>query len=150
MNSFKVVCGVVSVVAFGMAGCNDGKKVEVIPVTGMVLIDEKPISGVALTLVPQAGVQGRGGYATSAVDGTFELLAEPDVKGVAPGNYRVLFQKYAMPDGSPVPPGTSWADANLINQLPALYSHPEQSPIYATIPTGDGQGLMFRLSSRPR
>lgn len=150
MKSLRTVYGVLSIAALALSGCGRSANFEVVPVNGTVFVDEKPISGVALTLVPQEGVKGRGGYATSAGDGSFELQAEPEVKGVVPGNYRVLFQKYAMPDGSPVPPGTSSADANLINQLPAVYSHPEQSPVYTTIPATDGGGLVFRLSSRPR
>ena len=104
----------------------------------------------AVTLIPQEGVLGRGGYATSGVDGTFALQAEPEAIGVAAGTYRVLLQKYAMPDGSPVPPGTSAADANLINQLPVLYSYPERSPLSVTIPSADGQAFLFKMSSNLR
>ncbi|QDT02381.1 hypothetical protein K227x_07570 [Rubripirellula lacrimiformis] len=138
------------ILALASIGCDGGTTYEVVAATGIVLLDNKPIEGVSVTLVPQRGIKGRGGYATSASDGTFTLQSEPEVEGVVPGNYMVLFRKYAMPDGSSVPPGTSAADANLINQLPEIYSHPEKSPIYATIPPTEPGGLSFELSSRPK
>tara|TARA_R110002167_G_scaffold257379_1_gene463817 strand:- start:440 stop:904 length:465 start_codon:yes stop_codon:yes gene_type:complete len=140
----------VAILTLASIGCDGGTTYEVVAATGTVLLDNKPIEGVSLTLVPQRGVMGRGGYATTGSDGTFTLQSEPEVTGVVPGNYMVLFRKYAMPDGSPIPPGTSAADANLVNQLPEIYSHPEKSPIYATIPATGQEGLSFELSSRPK
>tara|TARA_R110002073_G_scaffold36582_18_gene106561 strand:- start:1128 stop:1586 length:459 start_codon:yes stop_codon:yes gene_type:complete len=139
----------VLVLALASSGCDGTATYDVVAASGTVMLDNKPIEGVSVTLVPQRGIKGRGGYATSSSDGTFTLQSAPEVNGVVPGNYLVLFRKYAMPDGSPVPPGTSAADANLINQLPEIYSHPEKSPIYATIPATGPEGLSFQLSSRP-
>lgn len=150
MKLFKKISHVLLVSCVGTLGCGKGDSVVLVPASGTVMLDEKPVAGVAVTLIPQEGVLGRGGYATSGVDGTFALQAEPEAIGVAAGTYRVLLQKYAMPDGTPVPPGTSAADANLINQLPALYSHPERSPFSVTIPSADGQALSFKMSSNLR
>lgn len=150
MKRFKFISFVVLISCIGALGCGKGESLELVAASGTVMLDEKPVAGVAVTLIPQDGVMGRGGYATSGVDGTFALQAEPEAIGVAAGTYRVLLQKYAMPDGSPVPPGTSAADANLINQLPAVYSHPERSPLSVTIPIPDGQALSFKMSSSLR
>ncbi|GAA5507919.1 hypothetical protein [Novipirellula caenicola] len=149
MQIFNPLVCSVAILILASIGCGSSTTYDVVAASGTVMLDNKPIEGVSLTLIPQAGIKGRGGYATSASDGTFTLQSAPEVMGVVPGNYMVLFRKYAMPDGSPVPPGTSAADADLINQLPEIYSHPEKSPIYATIPATGPEGLSFELSSRP-
>jgi len=133
-----------------MLGCDKGPVIDVVPASGTVMMDGKPLTGVTLTLVPQEGVKGRGGYAVTAEDGSFQLQTSPELTGVPPGNYRVLFQKLTMPDGSPIPPDTAGAEAGLVNQLPPIYANPEQSPISATIPTPGGEALAFDLKSRPR
>lgn len=133
-----------------LSGCETETIGEVVPAAGIVTLDGKPISGVAVSLVPQEGVKGRGGYGTTGEDGAFSLQADMDVMGVPAGNYRVTLQKYTMPDGSPIPPDTSGADAGIVNQLPPVYSDPEQSQVYVTFPTPDGQPVKIDLKSRPR
>jgi len=139
-----------AIVAMFLVGCEGDSVGEVVPASGVVTFDGKPIAGVSITLVPQEGVKGRGGYGTTGEDGSFELQSAPEVNGVPAGYYRVLFQKFAMPDGSPIPPDTSAADAGLVNQLPEVYSHPEHSTVYVTFPTPDGQPITIDLKSRPR
>jgi len=152
--SIRLVPGLVSVLMFAatlsLTGCDDGGPGELVPLTGVVLLDGTPVSDVSLTLVPQIGVQGRGGYAKSTGDGSFEFQTSPEDMGVSPGKYRVLFQKYAMPDGSPIPPNTSAADAGLVNEMPALYSNPETSPVFAEVSTDATEPLRFELESRPK
>lgn len=131
-------------------GCETESVVEVVPAAGVVTLEGKPISGVTVTLVPQQGVKGRGGYGLSGEDGSFSLQSDSEVPGVPPGNYQLLFQKYAMPDGSPIPPDTLGADAGIVNLLPAFYSSIEQSTVYVTFPTPDGQPVKIDLKSRPR
>jgi len=133
-----------------MLGCDNGALIDVVPASGTVMMDGKPLPGVSLTLVPQEGVKGRGGYAITAEDGSFQFQTSPEQTGVPAGNYRVLFQKFTMPDGSPIPPDTIGADAGIVNQLPSIYANPEQSPISATIPPPSGESLAFNLKSRPQ
>jgi len=136
-------------IALASVGCDDSGLGDVVPLTGVVLLDGKPAPDVSLTLVPQIGVQGRGGYAKSAADGSFEFQASPEIVGVLPGKYRVLIQKYAMPDGSPIPPNTSAAEVGLVNELPSLYSNPETCPLFANVPADNAGPLTFELKSRP-
>jgi hypothetical protein len=138
-----------AVVVLLLTGCGESNGIgEVVPAAGIVMVDGKPVSGISITLAPQEGVAGRGGYGSTGEDGSFSLQADTEVPGVPPGNYRMMLQKYAMPDGSPIPPDTSAADAGLVNLLPAIYSHPEQSPVYVTFPTPDGQPVKIDLKSR--
>jgi hypothetical protein len=131
-------------------GCETKNVVDVVPAAGVVTLEGKPISGVSITLVPQEGVKGRGGYGLSGEDGSFSLQYDTEVPGVPAGKYQVLFQKYAMPDGSPIPPDTMGADAGLVNLLPPFYSSIDQSTVYISFPTPDGQPVKIDLKSRPR
>lgn len=133
-----------------LSGCEKDSVGDVVPAAGVVTLDGKPISGVSITLVPQEGVMGRGGYGSTGEDGSFSLQSDTEVPGVPAGNYKMLLQKYAMPDGSPIPPDTSAADAGLVNLLPPVYSDPEQSTVFITFPTSDGQPVKVDLKSRPR
>ena len=150
MQMWKPFFCVLAVVSLGGVGCDSKPALDVVPASGTVFYDNQPIEGVTLTLVPQEGVKGRGGYAVSAADGTFKFQASPEAEGVVPGKYLVLFQKYTMPDGSPIPPGTSAADANFSNELSEVYSQPDQSPIYTTISDAGENDLKFELTARPQ
>lgn len=149
MRTCKCWFAFVAAATMLMVGCEKESVVEVVPAAGVVSLDGKPISGVSITLVPQEGVKGRGGYGSTGEDGSFSLRSDTEVPGVPAGNYRMLLRKYAMPDGSPIPPDTSAAEAGLVNLLPPVYSDPEQSMVYATFPTPDGQPVKIDLKSRP-
>jgi len=151
VSLFKRWCFVMTIASAMLVGCggeNGGE--DLVPATGMVKLDGKPIAGVSLTLVPQEGVKGRGGYAVSGPDGAFAFQSDVDVPGVPAGNYRVLMQKYAMPDGSPIPPDASAADAGIVNQLLPIYADPDQSPAYLTFPAPDPSGITIELKSKLR
>lgn len=150
MTTCKYWFVLTAVAAVLLAGCETDAIGEVVPAAGIVTLDGKPIAGVSISLVPQEGVEGRGGYGTTGEDGSFSLQADTDVMGIPAGYYRIMLLKYAMPDGSPIPPDTSAADAGIVNLLPPVYSDPEQSQVYATFPTPDGQPVKIDLKSRPR
>jgi len=130
-----------------VAGCS-GPPDATVAATGTVNLDGKPIEGVTISLVPQAGVQGVGGYGISDVEGKFVLKSGPEATGVMPGTYRVLFQKMRQKDGSPIPPDAMEADFEVVNHLPPVYAHPDHTPVSFVIPTPDGQPLAVDLKSR--
>jgi len=137
-------CLFVGVLVF--AGCS-GPPDETVAAGGVVHLDGKPVDGVTVSLVPQQGVRGRGGYGVTDAEGKFTFSSGPETIGVMAGTYRVLFQKMRQKDGSPIPPDAMAADIEIINQLPAVYSSPENTPISATIPNPDGD-FLFELKSR--
>lgn len=116
----------------------------------MVRLDGKPIEGVTLTLIPEMGNKGRGGYGITDSEGKFSLRTSPELEGVPAGTYKVLFQKITQPDGSPIPPDAMQADIETVNQLPERYNDPDQSQMVAVIPTTDINGLVFDLTSKGR
>lgn len=133
-----------------MTGCNPDEFGELVPAGGVVTLDGKPVAGVAISAIPQEGVKGRGGYGVTDSDGAFSLQVDTDAPGLPAGTYRLLLQKYAMPDGSPIPENASAADTNIANVLPPVYSSDERSPVYVTFPTPDGMPTKVDLKSKLR
>jgi hypothetical protein len=150
MTKYKCLFSIAPLIVALLIGCDSSGSIDVVPAAGVVTLDGKPIGGVAISLVPQEGIKGRGGYGTTGEDGSFSLQADVNVMGVPAGYYKVLLQKYAMPDGSPIPPETSAADVGAINMFPAMYADPDQSQVYVTFPTPDGQPVKIDAKSRPR
>jgi len=134
---------------FVFAGCSEPSD-ETVAAGGVVQLDGKPVEGVTVSLVPQAGVLGQGGYGITDAEGKFVLSSSPETIGVMPGTYRVLLQKIRQKDGSPIPADTMAVDIAVVNQIPALYSNPDSSPISAVIPSPDGQPMTIELKSRAR
>jgi hypothetical protein len=129
-----------------IVGCGEPPD-ETVAASGVVHLNGKPVEGVSISLVPQEGVSGRGGYGISDAEGKFVLKSGPESTGVLPGTYRVLFQKMRQKDGSPIPADAMAADIEVVNQLPPVYASPDNTPISAVIPSPDGS-FLFELKSR--
>lgn len=145
----SVRCFVLAVFCVGMAGC-EGEVLDTVDAGGLVKLDGKPAEGVMLTLVPSEGVKGRGGYGLTEGDGSVGFRVDPETPGVPPGSYLVLAQKLTMPDGSPIPPDTSGAEAEFTNKLSPIYSDPGRSPLQVTVPPTGAKDIAVELVSRPQ
>ena len=118
------------------------------PASGTVTRNGEPLAGAIVTFIPDPESPGSGGEVANAVtnsQGRFELVtALPGVpieesKGAVPGRYVVVISRILMPDGSPLPPGTTEADAmaeGAEESLPAKYSDMEQSVLEADVAGG--------------
>lgn len=97
--------GLIGVTAVALAGCGSGEPPPppLIPVSGTVSLDGKPLPGATLTFIPQGETQGAGGTGKTAAEGKYELTYGRGGKGVAAGEYRVTISKRVMPDGTEVP-----------------------------------------------
>ncbi|WP_164101480.1 carboxypeptidase-like regulatory domain-containing protein [Candidatus Laterigemmans baculatus] len=131
-------------------GCNAEPEMEVVPVSGTVQLDGKPVEGVSITLLPQSNGMRAAGFGTTDSNGQYTLQAGPEIEGVPPGNYRVLFSKMAMPDGSPIPPDAMAADVGAVNVLPEKYNSVEFSGVTLTVPPPNAEATNFELSSSGR
>lgn len=140
-----------ALVVLSTCGCGGAKSSggDLVPATGTVTLDGKPAEGIAISLIPQAGVSGKGGYGVTGPDGSFSLQVSPDQQGVVAGKYLVLMTKYTMPDGSPIPADMSAADAGLNNALPNRYSDPSTSDVYVDFPPTNPP-LVIGITSRGR
>ncbi|QDS90035.1 hypothetical protein EC9_42380 [Rosistilla ulvae] len=130
-------------------GCDGGPPLaDVYPASGRVLMDGKPIEGVSVSLLPEAGVAGRGGFGVTDANGAFSVTSVEGQDGVREGKYKVIFQKLAQPDGSPIPPGATAADVGAENILPPAYNNPEMCTMFADIKAGTNPEMEFDLNSK--
>jgi predicted small lipoprotein YifL len=82
-------CGLVMLAGVGLALPGCGKKgPALIPVSGVVALDGKPLPNVAVWLEQQKGMNP--GTGTSDEAGRFEIATHKLGKGVTPGQHRVL------------------------------------------------------------
>ncbi len=90
----KSVLSLVAVFALSLTGCGPANKVKVYPVSGQIIYDGKPASGVQVFLFPTAapGVPDvpsnpRG---LTGLDGRFSIGTFADSDGAADGSYQVV------------------------------------------------------------
>lgn len=137
--------------AAALAGCGRSKVGEVLqtfPVSGLVTVNGHPASGVSVTFLPVGGTRGQGGYAVTGEGGRFTVMSADGSTGVPEGDYKVLVSKWTLPDGSPIPAGSTAADVGAENQLPELYSDPGQSPALAKVLSGANPDIMVDVKTR--
>jgi len=82
-----------------IAGCGSGKNdgpPEVFPVSGQVLVDGKPASGIEVTLLPSDAPMvpriPRNPHGVTGSDGRFSIGTFKDADGAAEGGYQVLLK----------------------------------------------------------
>jgi hypothetical protein len=109
-----------------VAGCGG---LDLLPVTGTVTLDGKPVGDAAVTFSPTAG--GPVASGTTDAAGHFQLTTT-NRAGVMPGEYTVTITKQTMhnitSDGMPGPGGVKiqW-------HVPRRYSEPESSGLKAVV-----------------
>lgn len=122
------------------AGCS--RSLELIPVTGIVTLDGKPVEDAAVLFMPMAG--GPAASGTTDAQGRFQL-SSVNQSGVVPGEHQVTITKQTMlgitPDGLPDAGGIriQW-------HVPEKYSRPETSGLKANVDPSQGE-FRFSLSS---
>jgi len=149
----RVIGVVVGFVFLCLAGCGGSteKVVKLVPVTGLVTLDGKPLPGAAVLFRPQAGTPGDGGFGTTDDEGRYSLQHRSQKPGIELGSYTVAFSKVTLQDGSPIPEGKTAADVEAVERIPRQYTPGFQAtnpnPATAVI-VGDGGGTFdFKLVS---
>ncbi|TWU20701.1 hypothetical protein Pla52o_45800 [Novipirellula galeiformis] len=145
----KFIClGSLTLAAFivSFAGCSGGTDVELVPVSGTVTVDGKPTEGITVTLFRQSG-EGKRLIPQGQTDaeGKFTTKVSPTESGAPVGQYAVLFERWTLPDGSPIPEGQTPADSGAVNQIPQRYTDPSTSPETVTIAADGADNLSFDL-----
>lgn len=122
-----------------LPGCGGGTETPTLaPVSGIVEINGKPASAVTVIFTPASATSTSGASATTGPDGKYELMHRSGELGIEPGTYGVLFSRYLMPDGSPVPPGQSPTDAGANETIPERFRNFESPPQTVTVPAEGG------------
>jgi hypothetical protein len=133
-----------AVAAFVLSGCGSkpAPPTDLVPVEGQLLLDGKPLTGAAITLLPQDAA-GKASAGTSDTSGNFRLSALSGDFGAKPGKYKVLV--IGRPTGGYAPPpGPDEVPLSAI--VPARYGLPEATPLHIEVPPPGP--LVLRLTSR--
>lgn len=133
-------------VALSLAGCG-GEKFVIVPVSGVVTVDGKPVEGVHLTFQPfredGADSAGYGAYGETDAQGRFTLtsltLEGREMPGAVVGKHRIEMTAATQVDPS--------SDLNQFTRekIPRRYMN---EPFIREI-TGETDSLNFELTSRP-
>jgi hypothetical protein len=122
-----------------------------VPAEGLVILDDKPLSGATITFIPQGETAGQAGVGTSDANGRF-ALSTPDLAtpGVAVGTYRVLISKKINPDGTDFRPSPDQDPmlAAYKELLPPIYHDEAKSVLQAEVPAEGTKTLEFKLRSK--
>ncbi len=136
------------------AGCGGGP----VPVRGRVLLDDVPVAGATVLLMPSKG--GHPASGLTDANGTFRLWTYKPYDGALPGEYKVVVAKT---DAIPPPPAAEHGDADSVNNhykglkatrankkpvLPAVYADAARTPLRCTVPP-DGE-LVLPLQRNAR
>lgn len=142
--------GLLFLTAVVIIGCTgkDPNEPVMVPVSGTVSLDGKPLSGADVSFVPTGQTLGQGAVGRTDKDGSFTLHGRRGGEGAATGSYKVVISKRVMPDGSDVhaddktPPMESPAKEKLLPR----YSDAERTTLSAIVSAG-GTRLEFPLTS---
>ncbi|WP_417382437.1 hypothetical protein [Gimesia sp.] len=117
-----------------------------VPVTGNVTINDAPAEGMSIAFLPDKSTNtpGTGAYAVTDSSGKFSLMHRTGEPGVEAGNYKVVFSKYEMPDGSAIPADTNPEEAGAKESIPPKYSSADKTMSIVTVKSG-GNEFTFDL-----
>lgn len=125
-----------------------------VPVSGTVTLDGKPLVGAMVRFTPQQGTIGAEAFGTTDVDGRYSLTHRTEKPGAECGTYTVWFSKMALRDGSPIPPDKTAADVEAVEHVPRRYTAASQATGNAqltSVTVGTNGGIFdFALVAGPR
>lgn len=130
-------------IAAGCTGNTSDFNSELEPANGKVMINGEAAANVLVTFVPTGETKGTGAVATTDEQGKFKLMHRTGQEGVEVGKYKVTFSKFALRDGSPIPPGEDGAISGM-EHIPPKYSNLDQSREVAEVRDG-GDEFLFEL-----
>ena len=135
-----------------VVGCSDGgdSGPELVPVSGTVTLDGKPLSGTTVNFVPTGSTLGGNCYGVTDASGRYELMVDEDHKGAAVGEYKVTCSKWVLPDGSDfvgTEGGPSPMEAEATEAIPEKYRDEATTDLEGSVPAG-GTTIDFKLTSK--
>lgn len=138
----------------GLTGCGGGAPAAVLPTTvpvgGVVTLDGKPLPWANVKFIPRGATKGVECYGITDDMGKYELMQMRGGTGAPPGEYMVVVNAFAKPDGTPVSMGPGDpppANVGAVESLPPRYSSYSASKLMAQVPTNGGE-FKFDLKSR--
>ena len=143
LNRFRFALLGVAVVLW--LGCGGKSNLPaLVPVTGKVTLDKKPLAEVAVVFMPIENTRGQGGQALTGPDGSYQLKSRDGRgPGVPVGLYRVTVSPGTMPTG---PDGGAVSAGGIM--VPSIYISTTQTPLSAKVPEEGGVFDYHLTSSR--
>lgn len=129
-----------------LAGCGKADSLTTVPVSGRVLLDDKPVSGWYICFFPDnsRGTSGPAAMAPLGPDGTFQLRSAGSRPGAVTGHHRVFLEP--IPGDSPEEPlGPAGKSA-----VPFRYQKPETSGLVAEVVGDRKNDIEIRLESNAK
>ena len=129
-------------IAVPLTGCGGGPKL--VPVSGLVTLDNKPLANATLQFVPVSGPSDTVGQVssvgTTGEDGRYTLVSNSDssAKGAVAGKYKVIITLGA--------PTKTEAKPTFHKQLPEKYNR--KTELECDIPPGGRDDANFSLLSK--
>lgn len=141
MRRFSI--GLLGSVLLMFGGCGGGRSADLpklVPVSGTVTLDGKPVAGASVNFVPAGKTRGGMCYGMTDDNGRYELLAGDRQKGAPAGEFRVTCSKWIRADGSPfTSDGTQSPEmAGAKQMLASRYSDQARTELKATVPDTGG------------
>jgi hypothetical protein len=130
--------------SFSSLGCgSDDGRVDVYPVSGKVLVQDRPADGAEVVFYPMVaeadGVKMPGPAGTTDAGGVFHLRSYEALDGAPAGEFKVTVVWPAAP-----PPNASGV-FQLKDRLGGRYANPQTSKLTATVEPGGGEIPPFEL-----
>lgn len=129
---------VAGLVGLLVCGCSRPSGPAVVPVSGTVTFDGKPLKGATLRFIPTGATPGGGANGFTKPDGTYELTGIRGGAGTSPGEYKVVISKRVNPDGSAPDPNIPPIESPAKEVLPPQYSDESRSTLTKTVPEKGG------------
>lgn len=147
---FAVVLGML------LVGCGpSGKLRGLVPVSGVVFFEDKPVSGASVLFAPKDGAENlRAASAVTDAEGKFIMRTLRPNDGVLPGDYTVIirktehagkYQEETLPSGEV---RGRYTDPRVVDKLPKKYSDARYSDLSITVPPEGNQNAEFRLQGK--
>jgi len=139
-----LLLGVLS--AAGCSGRHPGLPPQY-PVSGMIKLDGKPLTGAGIMFLPRGETRGTGAFGMADAAGKYSLKTDHGGAGAPEGEYAVTISKVVNRDGTPYVPKPDAAEAGERETLPPTYSDSMKTVLTATVPKG-GDTINFDLKSK--
>ena len=129
------VCQILALVAFaaGNAGCGSSQYEKLVPVSGAITLDGKPLDGATVAFIPVTSSQMQPSYGYTDESGKYVLKTPEGDVGVSLGEYRIVVSKILTPEGKPIPPGSQTGGAEGDESIPLPHSDPRGTKNVAVV-----------------
>jgi hypothetical protein len=126
------------------AGCGKERepyKAELVAVTGVVKLGDKPLDNATVTFTPTGKTKGFGASGKTDANGSYSLTTPMGNAGVLPGEYKVSISKVVdSKTGAAIDLGSLGKGGGSPKQaVPTKYSDPATTELKKTVPAGGGK-----------